>query len=153
MLFDDVQAPTKPYCDICGSEIDNIDIYETYIPEKEITACSECCGNPTTRILDRNTLFDLTKELGKHFGHMSHLRDVQRKIEEQHFFVEIDIKKKVEGELLRQPTGEKISFSTEELLIIFDRLKMKLAGHTTISRAVALISERDITVTIRKENP
>lgn len=36
MLFGDVQAPSKPYCDICGAAIDNIDIHEVYIEEKRL---------------------------------------------------------------------------------------------------------------------
>lgn len=50
----------------------------------------------------------------------------------------------MEGHLLRQPTGKKIEFSVEELLYIFNKLRLQIAGHNNIAFAVAQISEREL---------
>lgn len=101
----DYQAPSKPYCDICAAAIDNIDIYEVYIEEKKITACSICNGDPTVRRIESRTLYDLIKAVGKHYGYRKSVREVHQKIEEEKFSIEIDVLEKMEGQLLRQPTG------------------------------------------------
>lgn len=150
MLFHEV--PSKPYCDICASEIDNIDILEMWVPEQNILACSECYGDPDIRKISMNTLFDLMKALGKHHGYMKSLGDLQKYIEEQQFSIEIDVLTKVEDEILRQPNGEKINFSTEELMFVVRRLRLQMAGHTSLARTVALISERGLSMTIRKDD-
>ncbi|MEC3460767.1 hypothetical protein P9149_01970 [Bacillus thuringiensis] len=150
MLFGDVQAPSKPYCDICGAAIDNIDIHEVHIEEKMITACSICYGDPTVRRIETRTLFDLIKAVGKRYGYRKCIREVQQKIEEEKFSIEIDMLEKIEGQLLRQPTGKKIEFSDEELLYIFNKLRLNIAGHNNMAFAVAQISELSIEVVIRK---
>ncbi|HFK1690500.1 hypothetical protein P4T43_24740 [Bacillus paranthracis] len=152
MLFDDVQAPSKPYCDICGAAIDNIDIHEVRIEEKEMTACSICYGDPTVRRIDSKTLFDLIKSVGKRYGYRKSIREVQQQIEVDMKSIEIDVLEKMEGHLLRQPTGEKIEFSVKELLYIFNKLRLQIAGHNNIAFAVAQISERGIEVVIRKDD-
>ncbi|ANT40281.1 MULTISPECIES: hypothetical protein [Bacillus cereus group] len=152
MLFDDVQAPSKPYCDICVAAIDNIDIHEVRIEEKEMTACSICYGDPTVRRIDSKTLFDLIKSVGKRYGYRKSIREVQQQIEVDVKSIEIDVLEKMEGHLLRQPTGKKIEFSVEELLYIFNKLRLQIAGHNNIAFAVAQISERGIEVVIRKDD-
>ncbi|MEG7950636.1 hypothetical protein J0795_30055 [Bacillus paranthracis] len=152
MLFDDVQAPSKPYCDTCGAAIDNIDIHEVRIEEKEMTACSICYGDPTVRRIDSKTLFDLIKSVGKRYGYRKSIREVQQQIEVDVKSIEIDVLEKMEGHLLRQPTGKKIEFSVEELLYIFNKLRLQIAGHNNIAFAVAQISERGIEVVIRKDD-
>lgn len=152
MLFDDIQAPSKPFCDICGAAIDNIDIHEVHIEEKMITACSICYGDPTVRRIDSKTLFDLIKSVGKRYGYRKSIREVQRQIEVDMKSIEIDVLEKMEGHLLRQPTGKKIEFSVEELLYIFNKLRLQIAGHNNIAFAVAQISERGIEVVIRKDD-
>lgn len=152
MLFDDVQAPSKPYCDICGAAIDNIDIHEVRIEEKEMTACSICYGDPTVKRIEMKTLFDLIKEVGKRYGYRKSIREVQQQIEVDVKSIEIDVLEKMEGHLLRQPTGKKIEFSVEELLYIFNKLRLQIAGHNNIAFAVAQISERGIEVVIRKDD-
>ncbi|HHB1937903.1 TPA: hypothetical protein ACOQ6E_005696 [Bacillus cereus] len=144
------EAPPKPFCDICAAAIDNIDIYEVYIEEKKITACSICYGDPTVRRIERKMLFDLIKAVGKHYGFRKSIREVHQKIDEEKFSIEIDVLEKTEGELLRKPTGKKTEFSNEELLYIFNKLRMNIAGHNNIAFAVAQISERNIEVVIRK---
>lgn len=146
----DYQAPSKPYCDICAAAIDNIDIYEVYIEEKKITACSICNGDPTVRRIESRTLYDLIKAVGKHYGYRKSVREVHQKIEEEKFSIEIDVLEKMEGQLLRQPTGEKIEFSDKELLYIFNKLRLQIAGHNNLAYAVAQISDRNIEVVIRK---
>ncbi|PFA26732.1 hypothetical protein CN390_27820 [Bacillus cereus] len=150
MLFDDIKAPSKPYCDICASPIDNIDIHEVYIEEKMITACSICYGDPSVRRIETRTLFDLIKAVGKYYGYRRSIREVQQLIEEEKFNIEIDVLEKMEGHILRQPTGKKIEFSDEELLYIFNKLRLKVPGHNNLSFAVACISEKSIEVVIRK---
>ncbi|PEA75132.1 hypothetical protein [Bacillus wiedmannii] len=150
MLFDDIQAPSKPYCDICGAAIDNIDIHEVHVEEKMITACSICYGDPTVRRIETKTLFDLIKAVGKRYGYSKSIREVQQQIEEENFSIEIDVEEKTEGQLLRQPTGKKIEFSDKELLYIFNKLRLNIAGHNNLSFAVAEISNRNIEVVIRK---
>lgn len=150
MLFDNVQAPSKPYCDICGSPIDNIDINEVYIEEKMITACSICDGDPTVRRIEMKTLFDLIKAIGKYYGHRKSIREVHQKIKEEQFTIEIDVKVKMEGHILRKPTGGKIEFLNKELLYIFNKLRVKIPGHNNMAFAVAQISKHDIEVVIRK---
>ncbi|MBL3848189.1 hypothetical protein V4483_25215 [Bacillus paranthracis] len=152
MLFDDIQAPSKPYCDICGATIDNIDIHEVRIEEKEMTACSICYGDPTVRRIDSKTLFDLIKSVGKRYGYRKSIREVQQQIEVDLKSIEIDVLEKMEGHLLRQPTGKKIEFSVKELLYIFNKLRLQIAGHNNIAFAVAQISERGIEVVIRKDD-
>ncbi|MGE1044078.1 hypothetical protein ACQGRZ_28580 [Bacillus wiedmannii] len=152
MLFDDVQAPSKPYCDICAAPINNIDIHEVYIEEKMITACSICYGDPTVRRIEMRTLFDLIQAVGKHYGYRKSLREVHQRIEEDKFSIVIDVKEKKEGQLLRQPTGEKIEFSNNELRYIFNKLRLQIAGHNNMVFAVAQISERGIEVVIRKDD-
>lgn len=146
----DYQAPSKPYCDICAAAIDNIDIYEVYIEEKKITACSICYGDPTVRRIETRTLFDLVRAVGKHFGNRKHIREVHQQIEEENFSIEIDVLEKVEGQLLRQPTGKKIEFSNKELLYIFNKLRVNIAGHNNMAFAIAQISAHNIEVVIRK---
>lgn len=152
MLFDDVQAPSKPYCDICGAAIDNIDTHEVRIEEKEMTACSICYGDSTVRRIDSKTLFDLIKSVGKRYGYRKSIREVQQQIEVDMKSIEIDVLEKMEGHLLRQPTGKKIEFSVKELLYIFNKLRLQIAGHNNIAFAVAQISERGIEVVIRKDD-
>jgi hypothetical protein len=152
MSFDDVKDTAKPFCDICGSPIDNIDIYEVYIEEKMITACSICDGDPTVRRIETKTLFDLMKAIGKHYGYRKSVREVHQKIEEEKFSIEIDVLEKIEGHLLRQPTGNKTEFSDKELLYIFNKLRLNIAGHNNIAFAVAQISKLDIEVVIRKDD-
>ncbi|EDX65365.1 hypothetical protein PDN47_25770 [Bacillus cereus] len=152
MLFDDVQAPFKPFCDICGAAIDNIDIHEVHIEEKMITACSICYGDPTVRRIEMKTLFDLIKEVGKRYGYRKSIREVQQQIEEDKNGIEIDVFEKMEGQLLRQPTDKKIEFSDKELLYIFNKLRLQIAGHNNMAFAVAQISERGIEVVIRKDD-
>ncbi|WP_369355565.1 hypothetical protein [Lysinibacillus capsici] len=144
------EAPSKPFCDICAAAIDNIDIHEVYIEEKKITACSICYGDPTVRRIERELLFDLIKAVGKHYGFRKSIREVHQKIEEDKFSIKIDVLEKIEGQLLRQPTGKKTEFSNEELLYIFNKLRVNIAGHNNIAFAVAQISERNIEVVIRK---
>ncbi len=150
MLFDDIQAPSKPYCDICGAEIDNIDIHEVRIEEKEITACSICYGDPTVRRIETKTLFDLIKAVGKRYGYRKSIREVHQLIEEEKFSIEIDVLEKMEGQLLRQPTDKKIEFSDKELLYIFNKLRLIIAGHNSMSFAIAQLSDRNMEVVIRK---
>lgn len=152
MLFDDVQAPSKPYCDICGAAIDNIDIHEVYIEEKKITACSICCGDPTVRRIETKTLFDLIKAVGKRYGYRKSIREVHQLIEEEKISIEIDVLEKMEGQLLRQPTDKKIEFSDKELLYIFNKLRLNIAGHNNMAFAVAQISDQRIEVVIRKDD-
>ena len=152
MLFDDIQAPSKPYCDICGAAIDNIDIHEVHIEEKMITACSICYGDPTVRRIETGTLFDLIKAIGKHYGYRKSVREVHQKIEEENFSIEIDVEEKMEGQLLRQPTDEKIEFSDKELLYIFNKLRLIITGHNNMSFAIAQISKQSIEVVIRKDD-
>lgn len=152
MLFDDIQAPSKPFCDICGAAIDNIDIHEVRIEEKEMTACSVCYGDPTVRRIETKTLFDLIKSVGKRYGYRKSVREVQQQIEEDKKSIEIDVLEKMEGQLLRQPTGEKTEFSDKELLYIFNKLRLQIAGHNNLAFAVAQISERGIEVVIRKDD-
>ncbi|EEL78776.1 hypothetical protein bcere0028_56050 [Bacillus cereus AH1271] len=144
------EAPSKPFCDICAAAIDNIDIHEVYIEEKKITACSICYGDPTVRRIESRTLFDLIKAVGKRYGHRKSIREVHQKIEEDKFSIKIDVLEKIEGQLLRQPTGKKTEFSNKELLYIFNKLRVNIAGHNNIAFAVAQISERNIEVVIRK---
>lgn len=152
MLFDDVQAPSKPFCDICGAGIDNINIHEVHIEEKMITACSICYGDPTVRRIESKTLFDLIKSVGKRYGYRKSIREVQQQIEVDMKSIEIDVLEKKEGQLLRQPTGEKIEFSDKELLYIFNKLRLQIAGHNNLAFAVARISECGIEVVIRKDD-
>ncbi|MEG7877447.1 hypothetical protein J0835_28485 [Bacillus cereus group sp. Sample62] len=152
MLYDDVQAPSKPYCDICGAAIDNIDIHEVRIEEKEMTACSICYGDPTVRRIESRTLFDLIKAVGKHYGYQRSVREVHQKIEEEKFSIEIEVLEKTEGQLLRQPTDKKIEFSDKELLYIFNKLRLQIAGHNNMAFAVAQISNYGIEVVIRKDD-
>lgn len=152
MLFDDIQAPSKPFCDICGAAIDNIDIHEVRIEEKEMTACSVCYGDPTVRRIETKTLFDLIKSVGKRYGYRKSVREVQQQIEEDKKGIEIDVLEKTEGQLLRQPTGGKTEFSDKELLYIFNKLRLQIAGHNNLAFAVAQISERGIEVVIRKDD-
>ncbi|MGM2815412.1 hypothetical protein ACS2Q8_26120 [Bacillus cereus group sp. Bce007] len=152
MLFDDVQAPSKPYCDICGAAIDNIDIHEVYIEEKKITACSICYGDPTVRRIETKTLFDLIKAVGKRYGYRKSIRAVHQLIEEEKISIEIDVLEKMEGQLLRQPTDKKIEFSDKELLYIFNKIRLNIAGHNNMAFAVAQISEQRIEVVIRKDD-
>nr|WP_255259230.1 hypothetical protein [Bacillus thuringiensis] len=152
MLFDDVQAPSKPYCDICGASIDNIDIHEVYIEEKKITACSICYGDPTVRRIETKTLFDLIKTIGKRYGYRKSIREVQQQIEAEKAGIEIDVQEKMEGQLLRQSTGEKIEFSEKELLYIFNKIRLNIAGHNNMAFAVAQISDHGIEVVIRKDD-
>ncbi|WP_144616249.1 hypothetical protein [Bacillus cereus] len=150
MLYGDVQAPSKPYCDICGAAIDNVDIHEVHIEEKMITACSICYGDPTVRRIETKTLFDLIKAVGKRYGYRKSIREVQQQIAEDKKAIEIDVLEKTEGQLLRQPTGEKTEFSDKELLYIFNKLRLQIAGHNNLAFAVAQISDRNIEVVIRK---
>ncbi|PHD85512.1 hypothetical protein [Bacillus toyonensis] len=150
MLFDDVQVPSKPYCDICGAAIDNIDIHEVRIEEKEMTACSICYGDSNVRRIETRTLFDLIKAIGKRYGYRKSIREVQQNIEEEKFSIEIDVLEKMEGKLLRQPTDKKIEFSDEELLYIFNKLRLNVASHNNMAFAVAQISEHGLEVVIRK---
>lgn len=152
MLFDDVQAPSKPYCDICGAAIDNIDIHEVRIEEKEMTACSICYGDPTVRRIDSKTLFDLIKSVGKRYGYRKSIREVQQQIEVDMKSIEIDVLEKMEGHLLRQPTGKKVEFSDRDLLYIFNKLRLQISGQNNMAFAVAQISERGIEVVIRKDD-
>ncbi|PEP09854.1 hypothetical protein [Bacillus wiedmannii] len=152
MLFDDVQAPSKPYCDICGATIDNIDIHEVRVEEKEMTACSICYGDPTVRRIEMRTLFDLINAVGKCYGYRKSIQEVQQQIEEDKKGIEIEVLEKMEGHLLRQPTGEKIEFSNNELRYIFNKLRLQIAGHNNMAFAVAQISERGIEVVIRKDD-
>ncbi|ACH42267.1 hypothetical protein ACS47_13285 [Bacillus cereus] len=152
MLFDDVQAPSKPYCDICGAAIDNIDIHEVRIEEKERTACSICYGDPTVKRIEMKTLFDLIKEVGKRYGYRKSIREVQQQIEEDKNGIKIDVFEKKEGQLLRQPTGKKIEFSYKELLYIFNKLRLQISGQNNMAFAIAQISERGIEVVIRKDD-
>ncbi|ADB28395.1 TPA: hypothetical protein ACGW5B_005297 [Bacillus paranthracis] len=152
MLFDDVQAPSKPYCDICGAAIDNIDIHEVRIEEKEMTACSICYGDPTVKRIEMKTLFDLIKEVGKRYGYRKSIREVQQQIEEDKNGIKIDVFEKKEGQLLRQPTGKKIEFSYKELLYIFNKLRLQISGQNNMAFAIAQISERGIEVVIRKDD-
>lgn len=152
MLFDDVQAPSKPYCDICGAANDNIDIHEVYIEEKKITACSICYGDPTVRRIETKTLFDLIKAVGKRYGYRKSIREVHQLIEEEKTSIEIDVLEKMEGQLLRQPTDKKIEFSDKELLYIFNKLRLNIAGHNNMAFAVAQISEQSIEIVIRKDD-
>ncbi|MEC2943400.1 hypothetical protein P9Z76_14975 [Bacillus cereus] len=152
MLFGDVQAPSKPYCDICGAAIDNIDIHEVYIEEKEITACSICYGDPTVRRIETKTLFDLIKAVGKRYGYRKSIREVHQLIKEEKISIEIDVLEKMEGQLLRQPTDKKIEFSDKELLYIFNKLRLSIAGHNNMAFAVAQISDQRIEVVIRKDD-
>ncbi|MEK5115389.1 hypothetical protein [Bacillus sp. FSL R5-0677] len=152
MLFDDIQAPSKPYCDVCGAAIDNIDIHEVHIEEKMITACSIYYGDSTVRRIETKTLFDLIKSVGKRYGYRKSVREVQQQIEEDKKGIEIDVLEKTEGQLLRQPTGEKTEFSDKELLYIFNKLRLQIAGHNNLAFAVAQISERGIEVVIRKDD-
>lgn len=144
------EAPSKPYCDICASPIDNIDILEVYIEEKKITACSVCYGDPAVKRIDMKTLFNLVQAIGKHYGYRKSIREVHQLIEKEKFSIGIDVKVKMEGHILRQPTGEKIEFSNNQLLYIFNKLRLQIAGHNNMAFAVAQISERDIEVVIRK---
>ncbi|PFZ67749.1 hypothetical protein [Bacillus wiedmannii] len=146
------EAPSKPYCDICGAAIDNIDIYEVYIEEKKITACSICNGDPTVRRIEMITLYNLVQAIGKHFGYRKRIREVHQQIEGEKFSIEIDVLEKVEGQLLRQPTGKKIEFSNNDLLYIFNKLRLNIAGHNNLAFAVAEISNRNIEVVIRKDD-
>ncbi len=152
MLFDDVQAPSKPFCDICAAAIDNVNIHEVHIEEKMITACSICYGDPTVRRIESKTLFDLIKVVGKHYGYRKSIREVHQKIEEEKFSIEIDVLEKMEGQLLRQPTGQKTEFSDKELLYIFNKLRLQIAGHNNMAFAVAQISDHGIEVVIRKDD-
>ncbi|TQR48559.1 hypothetical protein [Bacillus cereus] len=152
MLFDDVQAPSKPYCDICGAAIDNIEIHEVYIEEKKITACSICYGDPNVRRIETKTLFDLIKAVGKRYGYRKSIREVHQLIEEEKISIEIDVLEKMEGQLLRQPTDKKIEFSDKELLYIFNKLRLNIAGHNNMAFAVAQISDQRIEVVIRKDD-
>ncbi|PGX31054.1 hypothetical protein COE33_09470 [Bacillus anthracis] len=152
MLFDDVQAPSKPYCDICGAAIDNIDIHEVHIEEKMITACSICYGDSTVRRIETKTLFDVIKAVGKRYGYRKSIREVHQLIEEEKISIEIDVLEKMEGQLLRHPTNKKIEFSNKELLYIFNKLRMQIAGHNNLAFAVARISECGIEVVIRKDD-
>ncbi|MGE6504376.1 hypothetical protein ACQKF0_29525 [Bacillus wiedmannii] len=152
MLFDDIQAPSKPYCDICGAAIDNIDIHEVRIEEKEMTACSICYGDPTVRRVETKTLFDLIKAVGKRYGYRKSIREVHQLIEKEKFSIEIDVLEKTEGQLLRQPTDKKIEFSDKELLYIFNKLRLIIAGHNSMSFAIAQISKQSIEVVIRKDD-
>ncbi|MGU3355414.1 hypothetical protein ACLBWW_27425 [Bacillus sp. M5A3_1b] len=152
MLFDDIQAPSKPYCDICGAAIDNIDIHEVHVEEKMITACSICYGDPTVRRIETKTLFDLIKAVSKRYGYRKSIREVQQQIEEAKNGIEIDVLEKREGQLLRQQTGEKTEFSDKELLYIFNKLRLQIAGHNNLAFAVAQISDRNIEVVIRKDD-
>lgn len=152
MLFGDVQAPSKPYCDICAAPIDNIDIHEVYIEEKMITACSICYGDPTVRRIETKTLFDLIKAVGKRYGYRKSIREVHQLIEEEKISIEIDVLEKMEGQLLRQPTDKKIEFSDKELLYIFNKLRLNIAGHNNMAFAVAQISEQSIKIVIRKDD-
>lgn len=152
MLFDDVQAPSKPYCDICGAAIDNIDIHEVRIEEKGMTACSICYGDPTVKRIEMKTLFDLIKEVGKRYGYRKSIREVQQQIEEDKNGIKIDVFEKKEGQLLRQPTGKKIEFSYKELLYIFNKLRLQISGQNNMAFAIAQISERGIEVVIRKDD-
>ncbi|HDR6318361.1 TPA: hypothetical protein QCU53_005215 [Bacillus thuringiensis] len=152
MLFDDIQTPSKPYCDICGAAIDNIDIHEVRIEEKEITAFSICYGDPTVRRIESRTLFDLIKAIGKNYGFQKSVREVHQKIEEEKMGIEIEVLEKMEGHLLRQPTGKKIEFSDKELLYIFNKLRLNIAGHNNMAFAVAQISDCNIEVVIRKDD-
>ncbi|PEA32967.1 hypothetical protein COL81_26865 [Bacillus toyonensis] len=150
MLFDDVQVPSKPYCDICGAAIDNIDIHEVRIEEKEMTACSICYGDPTVRRIEAKILFDLIKAVGKRYGYRKSIREVYQQIEEEKNGIEIDVLEKMEGQILRQPTGKKIEFSDNELLYIFNKLRLNIASHNNMAFAVAQISEHGLEVVIRK---
>lgn len=152
MLFDDIQAPSKPYCDICGAAIDNIDIHEVHVEEKMITACSICYGDPTVRRIETKTLFDLIKAVSKRYGYHKSIREVQQQIEEAKNGIEIDVLEKREGQLLRQQTGEKTEFSDKELLYIFNKLRLQIAGHNNLAFAVAQISDLNIEVVIRKDD-
>ncbi|MGX5569536.1 hypothetical protein ACWKT7_28045 [Bacillus toyonensis] len=152
MLFEDVQAPSKPYCDICGAAIDNIDIHEVHIEEKKITACSVCYGDPTVRRIETKTLFDLIKVMGKRYGYRKSIREVHQLIEEEKISIKIDVLEKMEGQLLRQPTGKKIEFSDKELLYIFNKLRLNVASHNNMAFAVAQISEHGLEVVIRKDD-
>ncbi|HFR4146083.1 TPA: hypothetical protein ACHVKB_005406 [Bacillus cereus] len=152
MLFDDVQAPSKPYCDICAAPINNIDIHEVYIEEKMITACSICYGDPTVRRIETKTLFDLIKAVGKRYGYRKSIREVHQLIEEEKISIEIDVLEKMEGQLLRQPTDEKIEFSDKELLYIFNKIRLNIAGHNNMAFAVAQISNHGIEIVIRKDD-
>ncbi|MBF7155739.1 hypothetical protein [Bacillus albus] len=152
MLFGDVQAPSKPYCDICGAAIDNIDIHEVRIEEKEITACSVCYGDPNVRRIETKILFDLIKAVGKRYGYRKSIREVHQKIEEEKSGIEIDVLEKMEGQLLRQPTGEKIQFSDKELLYIFNKLRLIISGNNSMSFVIAQISKQGIEVVIRKDD-
>ncbi len=152
MLFDDVQAPSKQYCDICAAPINNIDIHEVYIEEKMITACSICYGDPTVRRIETKTLFDLIKTVGKRYGYRKSIREVQQQIEAEKVGIEIDVQEKMEGQLLRQSTGEKIEFSDKELLYIFNKLRLNIAGHNNMAFAVAQISDHGMEVVIRKDD-
>ncbi|OAK20821.1 hypothetical protein [Bacillus wiedmannii] len=146
------EAPSKPYCDICGVAIDNIDIHEVHIEEKMITACSICYGDPTVRRIETKTLFDLIKAVSKRYGYRKSIREVQQQIEEAKNGIEIDVLEKREGQLLRQQTGEKTEFSDKELLYIFNKLRLQIAGHNNLAFAVAQISDRNIEVVIRKDD-
>lgn len=152
MLFDDVQAPSKPYCDICAAPINNIDIHEVYVEEKKITACSICYGDPSVRRIETKTLFDLIKALGKRYGYRKSIREVHQLIEEEKISIEIDVLEKMEGQLLRQPTDKKIEFSDKELLYIFNKIRLNIAGHNNMAFAVAQISDQRIEVVIRKDD-
>ncbi|PEI73463.1 hypothetical protein CN646_07660 [Bacillus wiedmannii] len=152
MLFDDIQAPSKPYCDICGAAIDNIDIHEVHVEEKMITACSICYGDPTVRRVQTKTLFDLIKAVGKRYGYRKSIREVHQLIEEGKISIEIDVLEKTEGQLLRQPTDKKIEFSEKELLYIFNKLRLIIAGDNSMSFAIAQISKQGIEVVIRKDD-
>ncbi|WP_412678238.1 hypothetical protein [Bacillus wiedmannii] len=146
------EAPSKPYCDICAAPIDNIDIHEVYIEEKMITACSICYGDPTVRRIETRTLFDLIKAVGKRYGYRKRIREVQQQVEEEKFSIEIDMLEKMEGQLLRQPTGDKTEFSDKELLYIFNKLRLQVPGHNSMSFAIAQISKQSIEVVIRKDD-
>ncbi|MGR5976033.1 hypothetical protein ACT7DE_18015 [Bacillus paranthracis] len=72
-----------------------------------MTACSICYGDPTVRRIDSKTLFDLIKSVGKRYGYRKSIREVQQQIEVDVKSIEIDVLEKMEGHLLRQPTGKK----------------------------------------------
>lgn len=113
MLFDDVQAPSKPYCDICGAAIDNIDIHEVRIEEKERTACSICYGDPTVKRIEMKTLFDLIKEVGKRYGYRKSIREVQQQIEEDKNGIKIDVFEKRKGNYCDSQQVKRLNFHTK----------------------------------------
>lgn len=149
MLFRD--APTKPFCDICGSEVDNYHVLEIWVEEKQCMACSECGGHKEVKKLTTIILFDLFKMLAKQYGGMTQLRQAENRIKEEQFYINVEVTELKEGSLLREPTGEFIQITTQNLLDIFDMLRKKMPGTTALAVVIASISKQDIKMTIRGE--